>query len=308
VMLGGYQALSAGEAVQKTFTNLPAHQSLRITATFTRIDALATGLMYVDGAEAWRRGFNYREGPSADSPTGSVSACGVDWHPLYNEVQVHLDVTTYHTGESATIRFEAVGSDRGGYFGVNDVQITSAVPHPSPPLPPSPPGVWESDVLFHERWPGATGWNGTSVSVTNCGSLGTMLGGYKVLLGSHGARASAVVEKTFTNLPSHHVLRIRATFTRIDALTNGMMTVDGTEAWRRDFSYLEGPSADSPLGAISACGKDWHPSYNEVQVHLDVTTYHTGESATIRFEAVGSDPGGYFGIQDVKLITGVSHP
>ena len=83
---------------------------------------------------------------------------------------------------------------------------------------------------------------------------------------------------------------------------------DGARAWRRDFSYLEGPSADSPTGSVSACGADWHPLYNEVQVHLDVTTYHTGESATIRFEAVGSDPGGYFGIQDVKLITGVSHP
>ena len=53
-MLGGYETLGQGDAVEKTFHNLPPHRSLRITAAFTRVDALSTGFMFVDGVEGAR--------------------------------------------------------------------------------------------------------------------------------------------------------------------------------------------------------------------------------------------------------------
>ena len=245
---------------------------------------------------AWRRDFSYLEGPSTDSPLGAISACGEDYHPLYDELQVHLDVTTYHTGESATIRFEAVGSDRGGYFGVQDLQILAAYAWPSPPQPPSPPGRWEPDYNFEDRWPGATGWSGSaSLAITNCDVLGTMLGGYQVL------GSSDYVEKTFTGLPPHSTLRVQLIYTRVDRLQTGVLLVDGAVVWRRGFNYNEAKST-------SACGTLGHVSFNEIQDEVDVAVDHSSENVTVRVAAEGGDSRGYFGIQDVKLLTGVSHP
>lgn len=274
VLLGGYQARDS-HFVEKTFTNLPSHHVLRIKAIFTRVDALEVGKMLVDGIDgaplpslrcplqarswllttrasishcfaAWRRSFSYLEGPNqhGDSPLGATSACGQDWHGLYNEVQVHIDVTTFHTGQTATVRFEAVGSDRGGYFGVQSLQILSAQSHPSPPSPPSPPGVWQG-IIHEDRFPGASGWNASNLGISNCVGLQvpTMLGGYQLLQGSYQARTSDFAEKTFYNLPHHQVLRVKAIYTRVDALSVGQMWIGRC---RGDRIHVHGPPSQGP--------------------------------------------------------------
>ena len=81
-----------------------------------------------------------------------------------------------------------------------------------PPSPPSLPGEWAP--VAHDIWPGATGWTSSvplsSSAVTTCGIYGTMVGGFGVFgAGDH-------IEKTFTGLPPHTALRIRATFFKID--------------------------------------------------------------------------------------------
>ena len=81
-----------------------------------------------------------------------------------------------------------------------------------------------------------------------------MLGGYGVLNG-----ASAYVEKVITGLPAHSTLRIQLTYTRVDHLGAGVISVDGVQAWRRTFSYFES-------GAIHACGSGGASLNNEVQV------------------------------------------
>ena len=280
-MLGGYQRLGPSAYVEKTFTGLPPHTMLQIQLTFTRVDRLEIGLIYVDSGMAWRRAFNYLE-------SGSMHACGDGGHSLNNEIQDQVDVNVAHSSENVTIRATAEGN--GGYFGIQGVTILTGVWYPSPPAPPSPPGTWLPPVL-NDRWPGATGWTGTSLAVTTCGHLGTMLGGYGVLNG-----ASAYVEKVITGLPAHSTLRIQLTYTRVDHLGAGVISVDGVQAWRRTFSYVES-------GAIHACGSGGASLNNEVQVLADVSVAHSGSSATIRVAAEESAARytAYFGIQNVVV-------
>ena len=109
--------------------------------------------------------------------------CGENYHPVFNEIQVQVDVAVSHSSSTATIRLAALGED--GYFGIQDLTITSAMALPSPPSPPNAPGIWQSGPAFIDSWAGATGWQGTyngewvgtSLGVTTCADLGTMLGG-----------------------------------------------------------------------------------------------------------------------------------
>jgi len=72
-----------------------------------------------------------------------------------------------------TVRAAAEGTE--GWFGIQDLILITAVSHPSPPVPPSPPGIWQPAPVYEDRWPGATGWTGTSLEMTTCGTLGLRL-------------------------------------------------------------------------------------------------------------------------------------
>jgi len=281
-MLGGYQALDATMRVEKTFTSLPLHSMVQVQLTYTRIDRLSTGLVYIDGMEAWRRSFNYLE-------SGSIHACGNGGHSLNNEIQDRVDITVAHSSENVTIRAAAEGTQ--GYFGIQDVKIISAVAHPSPPAPPSPPGNWDLPA-FVDSWPGATGWNGThALAMTNCGAW-TMLGGYQVF------PASATIFKTFENLPAHTILRIELSYTRIDQLTAGLIFVEGALVWRRQFSnsYMES-------GSVHACGFGGHHANSELQVRADVSVAHSATSVTVRIGAEGRDSLSFWGVQNIIIST-----
>ena len=236
-----------------------------------------------------------------------------------------IDVTASHSSDSVTIRFGAIGSDRGNWWGIQDVQILAAYSWPSPPQPPSPPGIWAPGFHFEDRWPEATGWrSSTPLRVTNCGVLGTMAGGYQVF------GANDFVEKAFTGLPPHSSLRVLVTYTRIDTLPIGLLFVDGVEVWRRTWNYLEAKSINAcgsasggasnphvpcialgihPLAhkmRASSRADDYHSSQNEIQDFVDVEVDHYSENVTIRAAAEGSE--GYFGIQHVKLSSSKSLP
>ena len=60
-------------------------------------------------------------------------------------------------------------------------------------------------LAANDTWPGATGWSSNrALTVTTCGSLGAMLGGYNVF------GSGAYVEKTFdlSGVPPHSVVRV----------------------------------------------------------------------------------------------------
>jgi len=122
-MLGGYGGLNASAYVEKTFTNLPAHSSLRLQLTFTRVDRLDTGLIYVDGAETWRHTFGIY------FVTGSEHVCGAaETGEHYQDIQVKVDVMVTHFAESVTIRVAGAGTM--GWWGIQGVRLETAVPHP----------------------------------------------------------------------------------------------------------------------------------------------------------------------------------
>ena len=249
-MLGGYGVFGVGAWVERTFENLPPHEALRLRLTFYRVDSWRDGeaQIWVDGNLAWRHSFWYRE-------PGSTSACGTMGHALNNEIPAYADVPIAHYSDSVTIRVTASVTRSGWWsgepwWGMNDFELSSAVPHPSPPSPPRTPGVWSFHAL--ERWPGATGWVGhpnpsLATSVTGCGAIGTLLGGYRVF--GRGAYA----EKRFEGLPLHGALRIRFMFVRIDAWRDGVgqLFVDGMEVWQADLHYRD-------RGSTSACGVGGH--------------------------------------------------
>ena len=250
-MLGGHGVFGRGAWVERTFDNLPAHEELRVQLTFYRVDSWGDGeaQIWVDGSLAWRKSFSYLE-------RGSTRACGTMGHPISNEIPTRADVKVAHYSDNVTIRVTSSVTRSGWWtgkpwWGMNDFELSSTVPHPSPPTPPAAPGVW--GFLARERWPGATGWTGQpdpnlASTTTSCGTIGTLLGGYEVF------GPGAYVEKRLEGLPPHSAIRIQFMFVRVDAWRNGVgqLFVDGVEAWQKSFNYREASSTP-------ACGRGGHP-------------------------------------------------
>ena len=114
-----------------------------------------------------------------------------------------------------------------------------------------------------------------------------MIGGYgKFSVGGY-------LEKTFSGLPAHTNLRLRATLFKIDRW-NGrrfQVLVDGTAAWE---------SSPYTWGGQYLCG-NMGPQQGDRAVDVDVTTAHTAGSATIRFTSTVSSNTEYWGLQGVTV-------
>ena len=184
-MIGGYEKFGVGDYIEKTVNGLGGHGSLRIRATFFKIDGWNSkkGQLYVDGALVWESPVLSGEprvaiGSCVVDQQGATGGdcCGVMNYQQGDQV-MSMDITVSHIAASVTLRFTSSLDQAGDYWGVNHIKVELVSPHPSPPAPPSPPGVW-SDVL-DDRWPGALGWT-SSVSldastVTTCGALVRLL-------------------------------------------------------------------------------------------------------------------------------------
>ena len=171
-MIGGYKVFGYGSYIEKTITGLGAHSKLRIRGRFIKIDRWYNrrGQLLVDGGVAWESA-NLNTGPLWQE-TGGCGQVGA----RVSEESFDFDATVSHYADSVTLRFTStIGTSSGeanSYWGVNDVVVQSSEALPSPPLPPSPPGIW-SGAAF-EQWPGATGWSSnTAMTTSTCGDLGT---------------------------------------------------------------------------------------------------------------------------------------
>ena len=185
-MIGGYEKFGVGDYIEKTVNGLGGHGSLRIRATFFKIDGWNSkkGQLYVDGALVWESPILSGEprvasGSCVVDQQGAVTGgdcCGVINYQQGDQL-LFADVEASHYAPTATLRFTSNLVVQSGYWGINDLLVTLSSDHPSPPAPPAAPGVW-SDVL-DDRWPGALGWT-SSVSldastVTTCGALVRLL-------------------------------------------------------------------------------------------------------------------------------------
>merc|ERR1712176_1609233 len=87
---------------------------------------------------------------------------------------------------------------------------------------------------------GIAGWEPATVEVTQCGSFGTILGGYGVL------GKDAKLTKTLNIDVAHTEVHISATFIRIDSWNYNQdwiyLKADGLTLWKQTFDHTRGPS------------------------------------------------------------------
>ena len=293
-MLGGDGTFAAGAYAERTLSNMPAHTALRIQLTLFKLNKWNGERLQVlvDGHVAYSTYPLYQ---------GGSHHCSVSTHQQ-EDLAFEVDALIDHYDSNATIRVIstlATGAI-GKFWGLNDVHIVSTLAYPSPPLPPSPPGLWTGDngnarYLLHDRWPGATGWTGTANAskVTTCGALGTALGGYGVF------GAGAYAEKALSNLPPHSAMRLQMRIQRIDkwegekilVLVDGHVAYESYQQWR---------------GGRHRCGVDGHQQEDD-SFWLDVTINHFSPNATIRVASTAT-ASRYWGLQDVMVRLVLDHP
>eukprot|EP00331_Platyophrya_macrostoma_P004245 CAMPEP_0176422996 /NCGR_PEP_ID=MMETSP0127-20121128/10038_1 /TAXON_ID=938130 /ORGANISM="Platyophrya macrostoma, Strain WH" /LENGTH=282 /DNA_ID=CAMNT_0017803897 /DNA_START=51 /DNA_END=899 /DNA_ORIENTATION=+ len=130
--------------------------------------------------------------------------------------------------------------------------------------------------LFHREnfWNTPTGW--TINNITTCGGL-NLLGGYGIL------SQSAVLNKTFSDIPEHSSIRIISTFHYIDAWTGETAYLIANAGANGADAYLWVDSYDSTDAAknVNVCGS----SYGEgkFSTAIDLALPHTTDSITLSF-------------------------
>ena len=287
--LGGYGVFGAGAYAEKTLTDLPPHSAMRLLVRIQKIDKWEGEKMqvFVDGHiaslnELWH---------------GGRHRCGLTGYQQEDD-SFWVDVTVNHFSPNATIRVESTATT-SRYWALQDVLIRLVLDHPSPPLPPSPPGLWTGDdgsarYVLHDRWPGATGWTGTANAsvVTTCGALGTALGGYGVF------GAGAYAEKTLTDLPPHSAMRLLVRIQKIDKWEGEKMQVfvDGHIASLNELWH----------GGRHRCGLTGYQQEDD-SFWVDVTVNHFSPNATIRVESTATTSR-YWALQDVLIRLVLDHP
>jgi len=222
------------------------------------------------------------------------NGCGsTQWRSGDDEVFT-VDVTIAHVSAEAVVRFTTdMQEGDTGWWGVQDVMVSTAVDHPSPPAPPSAPGLWAAPIKDH--WPGAVGWSGTSSELSTCGTLGTMVGGY----GLFGP--DAYVEKTFPLATAHSAIRIRATFNKIDEWKGrrALLYVDDNPVWlSKALRNCNGCNYQN------GCGSTQWRSGDDAVLKVDVTIAHVSAEAVVRFTTdMQEGDTGWWGVQDVVVST-----
>lgn len=168
-LMGGHGAFGRGAYIEKTYTQLGTHWSIRIRFNFVLIDHWGSenAQLFVDGALVWQSGrYNWNDWTLSDE-------CGRrTWRQ--EDARHTVDVTAAHYSATATIRITTEASQSYQYWGVQHVSVDAMTPHPSPPAPPFAPGQWSE--LSRDYWPGrAVGWmSNVQMTATTCGELGTL--------------------------------------------------------------------------------------------------------------------------------------
>jgi len=117
-MLGGYEVLGSGAAVEKTFETLAEHTQLRVTFDFIKIDSWDSeyAYLYIDDELAWQ---------SDALRFGEGQICGQDDGAARYELVQGVDVTVAHISNTATLRvttnLNSVASDES--WGIQYVHV-----------------------------------------------------------------------------------------------------------------------------------------------------------------------------------------
>lgn len=110
-MLGGFCKLSSGE-VNKTFSDLPAHKQLRITATYHFIDRWVgeSGYLKLNVGKESKHVVVWSEQHSQEFGKNGLSLCGQSETPE-GKFSAAIDVTVPHTENSVEVAFGSTMDD-----------------------------------------------------------------------------------------------------------------------------------------------------------------------------------------------------
>jgi len=119
-ILGGHCTEQQMPTLTKTFTGLPAHSKLRVSANFFFIDSWdgETGFLNIDGNPMWVESYDHKMGAA----TG-INVCG-NATPEKN-LMSHIDVTIPHTGSEVTLSFGATLDEHtcDESFGIDSIML-----------------------------------------------------------------------------------------------------------------------------------------------------------------------------------------
>jgi len=120
-ILGGYCVEHGKGEVSKTFTNLPAHSQIRVSAKYMFIDSWdgETGFMKLDNNIVWSENYNHAQG----NPSHGINICGNETPE--RKFGRSVDVTVPHTQTEITVVFGATTDEHpcDESFGIDSVMV-----------------------------------------------------------------------------------------------------------------------------------------------------------------------------------------
>jgi hypothetical protein len=260
-MVGGYNVM-AGGTLEKEFFLPSAGCEIRLQMTYVKIDTWDNewARVKIDGTTVWEENIHHSTGPSNECGTSSV------------ENQYQIDVTQTITTNDLTIQAEAElnsgATDES--FGIKDIQITVN----SCPEPLTSGETYTDDL---------SGWN---VGTSECGNLGTVIGGYNVIAGGS-------IEKTYVLPAAGCSVRVELDFIKIDSWDSetALLQLNGETLWQRTFD-LSGALGD-------VCGAGFNDDSVSVDVTRTIAESYVTVSAVSNLDSASNDES--MGIQNIRI-------
>jgi hypothetical protein len=149
-----------------------------------------------------------------------------------------------------------------------------------------------------DGWATSNAANSGSATTSQCQNGLFMLGGFRGL-------ASHSVSKTFSGLPAHNRLRVRAVYHFIDEWggETGYMSLSSGNKGAMEYAWTETYDVADFTGLLDVCGAEM--GEGRFAVPVDVAIPHDGDSVTVEFgstlELPAANSSGFYGISSVEI-------
>ena len=259
-ILGGVGVLGGGAWIEKVY-DLAAypHDEMSVSLDFIKIDSWDNedATVLIDGVPIWSQTFIYTEGTTLCA-IGNANNDGAWMDEKLKIGPLEMD----HDSDTVTIRVETTLNEdpTNESFGIDNVRLLLQM------------------LGYEDRFErSADGWvdqTGQLAQTSECGSFGTILGGYNIISGG-----DSYLEKTYDLAAMEHdQLSISFEFVKIDSWDDeaGQLFVDGAEVW----SQIYGAGS---LGGVPECGSD-NGGWVELEDRIQLMIAHTDDHVTLRFQ------------------------
>ena len=269
--------LGQGAWLEKTY-DLAAypHDELSLSLDFIKIDSWDNeeASVLIDGVVVWSQVFIYNEGSDV---------CGNGNYAEWLDEKLKVGPFEMpHDTDTLTLRVETTLNEdpNNESFGIDNVRLILKML-----------GYLDRFERSADYWSFA---DGSPARTSECGSFGSILGGYDIIAGGGN-----YLQKTFDlKAMEHDQLAISFDFIKIDSWDDeaAQLFVDDVEVWSRIYG-------GGSLGGVAECGSD-NGGWVEIDDSIELMVSHTSASATLRFQT-GLNSGATdesFGVDNVKMI------